>query len=108
MAAITLVQPLYTGETPTIPSTPRRPTRVRNPIGARANDPMVGQIVGGTITIGGGTPIKKNNPIEGGAGVSPAAVDLTDHHVRSGGTRGAREEEQCGKECEQQGSWHVE
>ena len=31
---------------------------------------MVGQIVGGTITIGGGTPIKKNNPIAGGVGVS--------------------------------------
>jgi uncharacterized protein GlcG (DUF336 family) len=35
-----------------------------------ADDPMVGQIVGGTITFGGGTPLDKNGKIVGGVGVS--------------------------------------
>ncbi|WP_200840502.1 heme-binding protein [Geminicoccus flavidas] len=35
-----------------------------------ARDPMVGKIVGGTITFGGGTPIQKGSQIVGGVGVS--------------------------------------
>jgi uncharacterized protein GlcG (DUF336 family) len=36
----------------------------------QSNDPMVGQIVGGTITFGGGSPIAKSGAIVGGVGVS--------------------------------------
>lgn len=35
-----------------------------------ANDPMVGEVVGGTITFGGGTPIKRNGKFAGAVGVS--------------------------------------
>lgn len=36
----------------------------------QSNDPMVGQIVGGTITFGGGSPISKKGAVVGGVGVS--------------------------------------
>src|SRR4051794_15534463 len=36
----------------------------------QSNDPMVGQIVGGTITFGGGSPIAKSGAIVGDVGVS--------------------------------------
>jgi uncharacterized protein GlcG (DUF336 family) len=35
-----------------------------------AQDPMVGQIVGGTITFGGGTPLVSGTSVVGGVGVS--------------------------------------
>ena len=36
----------------------------------RPNDPMVGEIVGGTITFGGGTPVKRSGKFAGAVGVS--------------------------------------
>ena len=35
-----------------------------------ANDPMVGHIIGGTITFGGGSPLVKGGHVVGGIGVS--------------------------------------
>lgn len=40
-----------------------------------ANDPMVGQVVGGTITFGGGTPVKRNGKFAGAVGVSGDTAD---------------------------------
>jgi len=40
-----------------------------------ARDPMIGEIVGGTITFGGGTPIQKGSQIVGGVGVSGDTAD---------------------------------
>lgn len=36
----------------------------------RPNDPMVGEVVGGTITFGGGTPVKRSGKFAGAVGVS--------------------------------------
>jgi uncharacterized protein GlcG (DUF336 family) len=40
-----------------------------------AQDPMVGQIVGGTITFGGGTPLISGTAVVGGVGVSGDTAD---------------------------------
>ena len=40
-----------------------------------AQDPMVGQIVGGTITFGGGTPLVSGTGVVGGIGVSGDTAD---------------------------------